>query len=90
MVEVADARAPFSSRNPVFMILVGTKPHLLLLSKADWADPEITKSWVDFNQNAGLPTLASDLKKESLLKRLSILAEPLVAKKREKEKKVGM
>ena len=90
VVEVADARAPFSSRNPVFMTLVGTKPHLLLLSKADWADPEATKSWIDFDQKAGLPTFAGDLKKESLFKRLSLLAEPLVAKKREKEKKMGM
>jgi ribosome biogenesis GTPase A len=90
VVEVADARAPFSSRNPVFMILVGAKPHLLLLSKADWADPATTKDWVDFDQKAGLPTFAGDLKKESVFKRLSLLAEPLVAKKREKEKKMGM
>ncbi len=90
VVEVADARAPFSSRNPVFMELVGEKPHLLLLSKADWADPEITQRWTSEYQKAGLPTLAGDLKKESLLKRLTLLAEPLVNKKREKEKKMGM
>jgi ribosome biogenesis GTPase A len=90
VVEVADARAPFSSRNPIFMELVGAKPHLLVLSKSDWADPAMTKAWIDFYQQSGLPSLAGDLKKESLLKRLTSLAEPLVAKKREKEKKMGM
>ena len=90
VVEVADARAPLSSRNPVFREMVGEKPHLLLLSKADWADEEVTKAWMASYSEKGLPTFAGDLKKESLLKRLTLLAEPLVAQKRAKEKKMGM
>ena len=90
VVEVADARAPLSSRNPVFREMVGEKPHLLLLSKADWADEEVTKAWMAYFAGEGLPTFAGDLKKESLLKRLTLLAEPLVAQKRAKEKKMGM
>jgi len=90
VVEVADARAPLSSRNPVFEKMIGEKPHLLLLSKSDWADPEVTGRWLGYYQTKNLPALAGDLKRESLLKRLTLLAEPLVLKKREKEKKMGM
>jgi ribosome biogenesis GTPase A len=90
VVEVADARAPLSSRNPVFTSLVGEKPHLLFLSKADWADERLTQEWVASYTEKGLPTFAGNLKKESILKRLSTMAEPLVQKKREKEKKMGM
>jgi ribosome biogenesis GTPase A len=90
VVEVADARAPHSSRNPVFMNMVGEKPHLLLLSKADWADEAITQEWIAYENEKGLATFAGDLKKESVLKKLTAIAEPLVSKKREKEKKMGM
>jgi ribosome biogenesis GTPase A len=90
VVEVADARAPLSSRNPVFEKMIGEKPHLLLLSKADWADPKATEGWLSYYQTKGLPAFAGDLKRESLLKRLTLLAEPLVQRKRKKEKKMGM
>jgi ribosome biogenesis GTPase A len=90
VVEVADARAPFSSRNPIFEKLIGEKPHLLLLSKADWADPEVTGRWLSYYDEKGLVAFAGDLKRESLLKKLSQMAEPLVEKKRAKEKKMGM
>jgi ribosome biogenesis GTPase A len=73
------------------MKMVGEKPHLLLLSKSDWADPAMTgQGGLLLSDEKGLAGLRGDLKKESLLKRLTLLAEPLVSKKREKEKKMGM
>jgi ribosome biogenesis GTPase A len=90
VVEVADARAPLSSRNPVFQGLIGAKPHLLLLSKSDYADPEVTALWLKAYNTAGLSCLAGDLKTEKIFSKLSHLAEPLVQKKREKETKLGM
>lgn len=44
-VEVLDARIPQSSRNPMIEKLVGDKPHLIILNKADLADPVMTKRW---------------------------------------------
>ncbi|XP_059585647.1 mitochondrial ribosome-associated GTPase 1 isoform X3 [Alligator mississippiensis] len=38
LVEVHDARIPFSGRNPVFQEALGVRPHLLLLNKMDLAD----------------------------------------------------
>ncbi|XP_029403824.1 mitochondrial ribosome-associated GTPase 1 isoform X1 [Mus pahari] len=38
VIEVHDARIPFSGRNPLFQELLGLKPHLLVLNKMDLAD----------------------------------------------------
>ncbi|WEV40653.1 ribosome biogenesis GTPase YlqF [Lactobacillus sp. ESL0684] len=45
LVEVLDARIPQSSRNPMIEQLVADKPHLIILNKADLADPIMTKKW---------------------------------------------
>jgi ribosome biogenesis GTPase A len=45
IVEVLDSRIPQSSRNPMIEELVGSKPHLIILNKADLADPVMTKLW---------------------------------------------
>ncbi|KLU61073.1 ribosome biogenesis GTPase A [Peptococcaceae bacterium CEB3] len=47
VVELADARIPVSSRNPVLLGLLGNKPRLLLLNKADLADEVWTKRWLE-------------------------------------------
>nr|XP_036867245.1 mitochondrial ribosome-associated GTPase 1 isoform X11 [Manis javanica] len=38
IIEVHDARIPFSGRNPLFRETLGLKPHLLVLNKMDLAD----------------------------------------------------
>lgn len=45
VVEVLDARIPLASRNPLIQKLVGQKPHLIILNKADLADPVMTRQW---------------------------------------------
>lgn len=47
IIEVMDARLPESSRNPLIRQLRRDKPCILVLSKADLADPNITKEWVN-------------------------------------------
>ena len=46
IIEVVDARLPYSSSNPVIERLRGDKPCLKLLSKSDLADPEVTAQWL--------------------------------------------
>ena len=63
VVEVLDARIPFSSSNPFIQGLCAEKPYIKLLNKTDLADPEITKQWQNyFEQQANIKTLALDLK----------------------------
>jgi len=48
VIEVLDARLPYSSANPMLAELTRHKPVLKILSRADLADPERTAEWVDF------------------------------------------
>lgn len=45
IVEVVDARIPASSRNPLISDIVGDKPHIIILNKADLADPNEINKW---------------------------------------------
>ena len=44
--ELLDARLPLSSRNPELNALTKRKPRLVILNKADMADPDVTAQWV--------------------------------------------
>lgn len=45
VIEVLDARIPLSSRNPMIDDIVGKMPRLIVLNKADLADPNILAQW---------------------------------------------
>lgn len=48
VVELLDARIPMSSANPVLREIVGDKPRLIVLNKADLADDTATRAWVKY------------------------------------------
>jgi len=50
IIEVLDARIPYSSENPQVNQLRGDKPCIKLLNKSDLADPVITRQWIDYFQ----------------------------------------
>jgi ribosome biogenesis GTPase A len=50
IIEVLDARIPYSSENPQVNKLRGDKPCLKLLNKSDLADPLVTQQWIDHFQ----------------------------------------
>jgi len=58
VAEVLDARAPGSTLNPDLDELFAKRPRLLVLNKADLADPEITSQWVAYYRNRGQAALA--------------------------------
>ncbi|MFT7235647.1 MAG: ribosome biogenesis GTPase A [Methylophagaceae bacterium] len=59
MIEVLDARLPFSSENPMLAQLRGNKPCIKVLSKCDLADPVLTQTWQDYlEQDKGVKTIA--------------------------------
>ena len=62
VVEIADARIPAASRNPLFLDFEPEKPHLLLLSHADLADPAVSSSWLENYGEAGVTAVAVDLR----------------------------
>lgn len=56
VAEVLDARAPLASRNPDFESLFKTKGRIVLLNKADLADPEKNKQWAAWFEKQGIAT----------------------------------
>jgi len=58
--EIIDARIPYSSRNPDIDRLSGDKPRLVILNRADQADPEVTARWRSFFKQEGLAVLETD------------------------------
>ncbi len=48
VIELVDARIPQSSRNPLLGEIIGSKrPRLIILNKADLADPNATQRWIE-------------------------------------------
>lgn len=61
VVEIVDARVPISSRNPDIDAICGNKPRIVMLNRADQADPQLTRAWADyFNKTLGIPAAAAD------------------------------
>ncbi len=58
--ELLDARIPMSSRNPMINEILGNKPRIVLLNKADMADEAITQQWIAYFQQQQLRALAID------------------------------
>ncbi|MCE1181832.1 MAG: ribosome biogenesis GTPase YlqF [Rhodocyclales bacterium] len=80
VVEVLDARLPMASSNPMIHELRAfrQRPCLKLLNKADVADPEATKAWLDyFAKQPGVSAVAISCKKASDVARIPSLAQKL-------------
>ncbi|MHB1421155.1 MAG: ribosome biogenesis GTPase YlqF [Bacillota bacterium] len=60
VIELVDARAPESSRNPVLGRLLSGKPLILALNKADLAGEEATKRWLSYFYSQGQAAVAVD------------------------------
>ncbi len=54
VVELCDARLPYSSRNPDLDKLLAGKKRVLLLNKADLADPAATSAWLNYFRAQGI------------------------------------
>ena len=60
--ELLDARIPYASRNPDIDALCRNKPRLVILNRADMADPAMTRRWSEAFRARGLMTLETDSK----------------------------
>lgn len=60
VLELLDARLPYSSRNPMIDEIIDQKPRLILLNKADLADQSLTECWLKFFEENDNKALAID------------------------------
>lgn len=73
VIELCDARLPYSSRNPEINKLASEKKRLVLLNKADLADPEMTSRWMHEIRKTGQAVYAIDSKRLNSKELISLL-----------------
>lgn len=56
--ELLDARIPLASANPMVEELLSGKPRIVILNKADLADPEMTKAWESYYKRKGVAAVS--------------------------------
>ena len=82
IIEVVDARLPYSSANPVIENFRADKPCLKLLSKSDLADPAITQQWLDhLQQDPNVRAMAITTQHPEPVRKLVELCSQMVNKK---------
>ncbi|UTW47102.1 ribosome biogenesis GTPase YlqF [Bacterioplanoides sp. SCSIO 12839] len=86
VIEVLDARLPFSSTNPMVDELRGDKPCIKILNKSDLADPKVTQNWVKYfsqqHNTQAMPLVAEDKKQ---VKKVVQLCKKIGHKRTEKK-----
>ena len=89
IIEVVDARLPFSSTNPFVEELCKDKACIKLLNKADLADPLVTQAWVDYyNQQHNIQAMPLVAEDRSQVKKLITLCKQIGAKRSEKKQSI--
>lgn len=88
VAEVIDARIPRSSRNPDIDAIVGEKPRLIVLNRADQADENASRQWRETFKCQGWAVLMTDAKTGKGVKEFSAVIQqalaPQIARWREK------
>lgn len=84
VAELLDARIPQSSANPMISELTAGKPRVVILNKADLADPEATKRWTAYYRAKGLQAIPLDStkpqSKKVLIRAIHETAQPVIQK----------
>ncbi len=90
VIELADARIPMSSRNPDIDTLCGSKARILLLTKADMADPAKTAAFQKYFEDKGFMVVAMDARTRKANDKIRNYVEKACAAKRERDKRRGI
>lgn len=80
VVEVLDARIPFSSENPMLENLRGNKPCLKVLTKADLADASATQIWLKTLETASSRAIAINANDKETIKDIQPLLGSMVTR----------
>ena len=90
VIELLDARIPYSSRNPEIEAMIEQKPHITLLTKATLADPDVSRRWADFYNARGSKTVIIDSVTGYGLDALDAAIKEVMAEKLERYREKGM
>lgn len=89
IIEVLDARIPYSSQNPMLSTLRGETPCIRVLSKTDLADPKATELWQQYlEREKGVKTLAVTTQQPEKIKQITQLCLKMVPEKGTNDKPI--
>ena len=82
--ELLDARIPLASANPMVEELLSGKPRIVILNKADLADPGMTKAWESYYKRKGVAAVSMSCgngkDKKKFLRLIKKAAGPMLEK----------
>ena len=90
IVEILDARIPYSSKNPEIARLIGDKPSLTILNKSSLADKSITQKWIEYYNKQGKMAIAVDCITSEGLSQISGAVKKILADKIDRYESKGM
>lgn len=90
VIELRDARAPYSTENPDIKRIAGNRKRLILLNKADLADPAVTKEWIAAYKKKGLEAIALDSRNRDFIGSVKAAAARLSEEKRQRDQARGI
>lgn len=88
--EVIDARIPYSSKIKDIDSIIRNKTRILIMSKKDLCDINVTNSWIKYYEEKGYKVLLIDLNDQNDYKKITLLTNDLVSHINEKRKANGL
>ena len=90
IIELTDARIPESGRNPDIDELGRNKARMILLNKADLADPAQNEKWIARYREQGIEAIALDARKRNAMKKIEASVRIACSEKIERDRKRGI
>lgn len=90
VIELLDARVPFSSRNPDIDSLANNKFRLVLLNKCDLADEQVTKKWEQYFKDKGIMVVTINARDGQGMKVITSKVQEACKEKIERDRKRGI
>ena len=90
MVELVDARVPYSSKNPDIDELARNKARLILLNKADLAEDRRNDEWVEYFREKGYSAVKVNSKKGVGIKSIQSVIQEACREKTERDRRRGI
>lgn len=90
VIELVDARVPFSSRNPDIDELAAGKARMVLLNKADLADEAKNAAWAALFESRGIHVAKIDARNKGNLKQVQAVIQEACKEKIERDRRRGI
>lgn len=90
VIELVDARTPMSSKNPDIDSLAGNKSRVILLNKADLADPAGNAAWTEYFKKKGFHVLEINARTGAGVRAVQGLVQEACKEKIERDRRRGI